>query len=163
MAIILPEGTMQEIIKVTHFADSTVNISTSNVSSAEPLSWSVNRQSSSSNLLLIGFVPVPYQQSYGCSEYISINGVKKYGIAYNYAQSHNDDGAYGCLHVQGVWTASNLGTGTGNMTVGVGWASRDGSGQQLGNFWNPYRRSGRREQNQCQMTVFEIIGTTLVG
>ena len=162
MAIILPEGNMQEIIKVTHFADSTVNISTSSTSSQQPLAWSVNRVSSSSNLLLIGVIPVPYQQSNGCGEYISINGVKKYGIAYAYPQAGGDDGTYGVLTVQGLWTASDLGTGTGNMTVGVGWTSRDSSGQQLGNYWNPYRRAARREYNQCQMTVFEILDTTQV-
>ena len=162
MAIILPEGTMQEIIKVTHFADATTNITTSNASTQQPLAWSVNRASSTSNLLLIGVVSVPHQNSNGCGEYVSINNVKKYGIAYAYSHVGGGDGTYGVLTVQGLWTAAELGTGTGNMTVGVGWTSRDGTAQQLGNYWNPYRRAGRREHNQCQMTVFEILGTTQV-
>jgi hypothetical protein len=162
MAIILPEGTMQEIIKVTHFADATTNITTSNASNQQPLAWSVNRANGTSNLLLIGMIPVPHQNSNGCGEYVSINNVKKYGIGYAYPDANGDDGTYGVLTVQGLWTAAELGTGTGNMTVGVGWTSRDGTAQQLGNYWNPYRRAGRREHNQCQMTVFEILGTTQV-
>ena len=162
MAIILPEGTMQEIIKITHFADSTVNIQTSSSSNQQPLSFSVNRQSSTSNLILMGVVPTPYQNSNGCGEYISVNGVKKYGIAYAYSTTGGDDGTYGVQTIQGHWSASELGTGTGNMTVGIGWTSRNGSPQQLGNYWNRYRRAARREWNQTQFTIFEVTGYTLV-
>jgi hypothetical protein len=129
-------------------------------SNQQPLAWSVNRASSTSNLLLIGIIPVTHQNSNGCGEYVSINNVKKYGIGYAYSHVGGGDGTYGVLTVQGLWTAAELGTGTGNMTVGVGWTSRNGSNQQLGNYWNPYRLADRREHNQCQMTVFEILGTT---
>ena len=164
MAIILPEGTQSEILKVAHFSDSTLNIQMSDSSAGTILTFTYARVSASSQIILNGYAPVAGQNSYHAGCYVEVNGHRKYEASHYTSPpgGSGDDDVYGNLNVGGMWSSTDLGSTTGNITIKLGWQSRNGSAQRPGNHYNPHQRSGRIQSRTTQITIFELVDNTRI-
>ena len=164
MAIIYPEGTLSEIINIAQFSDSTYNIETSNTSDTAVLSFSYSRQNSGSHLIVNGYAPCLVQHSYKGGAYIRANGVKHYHGTNFISPEDNGgtDGPSGVALIAGYFTATELGSTTGNITIEYGWTTRDGSQQRCAGYYNQQNKSSRARESTTHLLIMEIMNPTFI-
>ena len=135
MAIYYPEGRAEQILKIAHFSDATQNISMSNADVGTVLTFTFSRENSGSSIIINGYAPNSGQNSYHAGCYVEVNGSRKYE-ATNFISppgGSGDNEIYGMMLLGGMWTSSELGSTTGNITIKLGWQSRDSTDQKPAN------------------------------
>jgi len=162
MAIKSPTGDYHQIINMTSFADATHNISPSFNAESDWITFSFNRLDSQSDILILGITTQRgTTNSDRCGAHIEVNGVKKFDGAFQCSwpgQAGTDHGS-GAMRYNQLFTASELGTTTGSITVNLGHTSRDGSAQGWAYYINPRQNSSRAQENTTQLIIIESLGS----
>ena len=162
MAIKTPTGDYHQIINMTSFADDTHNISPSNTSEQDWITFTFTRLDSQSDILIFG---VSSQRgttnSDRCGAHIEVNGVKKFDgvMQCSWPEYPGTDSGSGAMRYNQLFTASELGTTTGSITVNLGNTSRDGSAQNWAYYINPQNTSARSRETTTQLIIIESLGS----
>lgn len=163
------------IRKISMFNDATYNVSTPNASVAFPITFDFVKAQADSDLFVFGWTPVSAQNSYlggvrmriqktADSSYDSPTDGEAYGgnLFMSPPAGSSSDQAHGAVNwSRRVDTSSETFFNSAETyRIHLGWSSRDGSAQRLGDTWNPQNSSNRMRQFTTNIWVWELDPST---
>ena len=163
------------IRKISMFNDATYNVSTPNASVAFPITFDFVKSQADSDLFVFGWTPVSAQNSYlggvrmriqktADSSYDSPTDGEAYGgnLFMSPPSGSSSDQAHGAVNwSRRVDTSSETFFNSAETyRIHLGWSSRDGSSQRLGDTWNPQNSSARMRQFTTNIWVWELDPST---
>ena len=163
------------IRKISMFNDATYDITTSNASVSFPITFDFVKSQADSDLFVFGWTPVSVQNSYlggvrmriqktADSSYDSPTDGEAYGgnLFMSPPAGSSSDQAHGAVNwSRRVDTSSETFFNSAETyRIHLGWSSRDGSAQRLGDEWNPKHNSARHRQFSTNVWVWELDPST---
>ena len=163
------------IRKISMFNDATYDITTSNASVSFPITFDFVKSQADSDLFVFGWTPVSVQNSYlggvrmriqktADSSYDSPTDGEAYGgnLFMSPPAGSSSDQAHGAVNwSRRVDTSSETFFNSAETyRIHLGWSSRDGSAQRLGDTWNPQNSSNRMRQFTTNIWVWELDPST---
>lgn len=155
-------GDYHQIINMTSFRDATHNIQPSSSPETDWITFTFTRIDPNSDILIMGIsTQRGTTASDRCGAHIEVNGVKKYDGAFqcSWPQYAGTDSGSGAMRYNQLFTASELGTTTGTITVNLGNTSRDGTNQGWAYYINPQNLSARARESTTQLIIIESLGS----
>ena len=153
-------GDYHQIINMTSFRDATHNITPSVTSETDWITFTFTRIDPNSDILIFG-ISTQRNTTYSdkCGAHIEVNGVKKFDGAFqcSWPQYTGSDSGSGAMRYNQLFTASELGTTTGTITVNLGHTSRDGTNQGWAQYINPQNLSSRARESTTQLIIIESL------
>ena len=158
--------------KLTMFNDATYNINLSSASSSFPITFDFVKDQADSDLFIQGWTPAVGQASYRVGERMRLQKT---------ASSAYDSGSDNEIYGGNQWISPPPGQNLTDQVAGImhwsrrvntssetffnsaetyrvhlGWSSRDGSGQNPSERWNPQNTSARDRQSTTNVWVWEL-------